>query len=158
MFPNDVSVGEIVANALQQAGIDVQINKVEGGAYWETLRQDQANLKWDIALFGFNPSNASGLYHLNSLFKSNADDAIKPDVWNVGRYRDTDVDGLLKQANETADRAGQDKLLAQAQEIIWKDAPWIWLQINENITATRKTVKDVEVWPIVFTNLRRATV
>ena len=157
LFPNDVSVGEIVANALQQVGVDAQINKVEGGAYWETLRQDQANLKWDIAMFGFNPSNASGLYHLNSLFKSNADDAGKPDVWNVGRYRNADVDTLLKRADETADRAQQDSLLGQAQEIIWKDAPYIWLQINENITATRKTVKDVEVWPIVFTNMRFAT-
>jgi ABC-type transport system substrate-binding protein len=156
LFPNDVSVGEVVANALQQAGVDVQINKVEGGAYWETLRQDQANLKWDIAMFGFNPSNASGLYHLNSLFKSNADDAAKPDVWNVGRYRNADVDALLKQANETADLEQQNALLGQAQEIIWKEAPYIWLQVNENITATRKTVKDVEVWPIVFTNMRRA--
>ena len=32
----------------------------------------------------------------------------------------------------------------------------ISLQINENITATRKTVHGVEVWPIVFTNMRRA--
>ncbi len=108
LFPYDVSVGEIVANALQQVGVDAQINKVEGGAYWETLRQDQANLKWDIAMFGFNPSNASGLYHLNSLFKSNADDAGKPDVWNVGRYRNADVDTLLKRADETADRAQQE--------------------------------------------------
>jgi len=156
LFPNDVSVGEIVANALQQAGLDIQINKIEGAAYWETLRQDQANLKWDIAMFGFNPSNASGLYHLNSLFKSNADDAGKPDVWNVGRYRNAEVDALLTKANETAARAQQDALLGQAQDIIWKDAPYIWLQINENISAVRETVKDVEVWPIVFTNMRRA--
>ena len=157
LFPNDVAVGEIIANALQQVGVDAQINKVEGGAYWDTLRQEQANLKWDIAMFGFNPSNASGLYHLNSLFKSNANDAGKPDVWNVGRYRNEQVDALLVKANETADRKAQDALLAQAQDLIWKDAPYIWLQINENISATRKTVKGVEVWPIVFTNMRRAT-
>jgi ABC-type transport system substrate-binding protein len=156
LFPNDVAVGEIVANALSQVGVDAQINKVEGGAYWDTLRQDAANLKWDLAMFGFNPSNASGLYHLNSLFKSNADDAAKPDVWNVGRYRNPEVDALLAKANTLADRTQQDAALAQAQALIWQDAPYIWLQINENITATRKTVTGVEVWPIVFTNLRRA--
>jgi ABC-type transport system substrate-binding protein len=157
VFPNDVAVAEIVANGLQQIGIEVQINKVEGGAYWETLRQERDGLKWDIAMFGFNPSNASGLYHLMSLFKSNVNDADRPDVWNVGRYRNPDVDELLTKANETADRSRQDELLAKAQDIIWKDAPYIWLQINDNITAVRKTVKDVEVWPIAFTNMRRAS-
>jgi len=158
LFPNDVAVGEIVANALGQAGVTAQINKVEGGAYWDTLRQDAANLKWDIAIFGFNPSNASGLYHLNSLFRSNADDAAKPDVWNVGRYRNPHVDALLDKANTAPNRAQQDVALAEAQGIVWQDAPYIWLQINETITAVRKSVTGVEVWPIVFTNTRRATV
>ena len=131
---------------------------MEGGAYWDTLRQDAANLKWDIAIFGFNPSNASGLYHLNSLFRSNADDAAKPDVWNVGRYRNPHVDALLDKANTAPNRAQQDVALAEAQGIVWQDAPYIWLQINETITAVRKSVTGVEVWPIVFTNTRRATV
>ena len=156
LFPNDVAVGEVVANALQQAGVEVSINKVESGAYWDTLRQEAANLKWDIAMFGFNPSNASGLYHLNSLFRSNKNDAGKPDVWNIGRYSNAQVDKLLEQADAAADLAKQNALLAQVQEIVWKDNPYIWLQINENISAVRKPVKGVEVWPIVFTNLRHA--
>ena len=52
-----------------------------------------------MAYFGFNPSNAAGLYHMESLFKSNRDDAARPDVWNVGRYRNDKVDAALKEAN-----------------------------------------------------------
>ncbi|MFI5012428.1 MAG: ABC transporter substrate-binding protein [Hyphomicrobiales bacterium] len=157
LFPNDVSVSEIVANSLKQVGADVAITKIEGGAYWDALRQDRANLKWDLAMFGFNPSNASGLYHLASLFKSNADDAARPDVWNIGRYRNPKVDALLVQADRTGDKAQQDALLAQVQEMVWTDNPYIWLQVNENISAARKSVKGVEVWPIVFTSLRHAS-
>ena len=157
LFPNDVAVSEIVANALKQVGIEVAITKIEGGAYWDALRQDRANLKWDLAMFGFNPSNASGLYHLASLFKANADDAARPDVWNIGRYRNPKVDALIAQADRTGDKAQQDALLAQAQEIIWNDNPYVWLQVNENISAARKTIKGIEVWPIVFTSLRQAT-
>ena len=87
LFPADVSVGEVVANALTQVGVKVEITKIEAGSYWDAMRQDRANIKWDIGMFGFNPSNASGLYHLASLFKSNADDAARPDVWNMARYR-----------------------------------------------------------------------
>ncbi|WP_210485750.1 ABC transporter substrate-binding protein [Microvirga antarctica] len=158
LFPGDVSVAEIVANALQQVGIKVEITKIEGASYWDAVRQDQANVQWDLAMFGFNPSNASGLYHLASLFKSNANDAGKPDVWNMARYRNADVDALLKEADSTPDAAKQNAALAKAQELIWKDNPYIWLQINENVSAIRKGTTGVEVWPIVFTIVRRAKV
>jgi len=145
-----------VAASLKQVGVDTVITKIERGAYWDHIRQDKANLKWDLAMFGFNPSNASGLYHLESLFKSNKDDNAKPDVWNAGRYRSEKVDALLAQANSDPDAAKQAEFLAQAQKVIWDDAPYLWLQINENVTAVRKGVAGVEVWPIVFTCLRRA--
>jgi ABC-type transport system substrate-binding protein len=157
LFPGDVSVAEIVANALKQVGVEAAITKIERGAYWDSLRQDRANVKWDIAMFGFNPSNASGLYHLASLFKSNTDDAGRPDVWNIGRYRNSDVDRLLDQADKTADAKAQADALGRAQELIWADTPYIWLQINENVSAARKSVGGLEVWPIVFTNIRHAT-
>lgn len=156
LFPSDVSVGEVVANALTQVGVKVAITKIEAGSYWDAMRQDRANIKWDIAMFGFNPANASGLYHLASLFKSNKDDAARPDVWNMGRYRNPEVDRLLDAAGSESDRKQAAEDLAKAQTLIWNDAPYIWLQINENVSALRKPVNGVEVWPILFTNVRHA--
>lgn len=156
LFPGDVAVAEIVAASLKQVGVDVQINKIEKGAYWDHLRQDKANLGFDLAMFGFNPSNASGTYHLASLFKSNADDNAKPDVWNMGRYRNAEVDELLKTADSAPAEADRLAALGKAQELIWADAPYLWLQINENVSAVRKSVSGVTVMPIVFTNLRSA--
>ena len=158
LFPGDVSVAEIVAAALTQVGVLVEITKVEGASYWDELRQAPADLKWDIAMFGFNPSNASGLYHLSSLFRSNPDKDGKPAAWNVGRYSNEAVDALLKEADSTADAAKQAAALAKVQAIVWNDNPYIWLQINEAISAAAAKVTGVEVWPIVFTVVRRAGV
>jgi ABC-type transport system substrate-binding protein len=156
LFPGDVSVGEVVANALTQVGVKVEITKIEAGSYWDAMRQDRANIKWDIGMFGFNPANASGLYHLASLFKSNADDAARPDVWNMARYHNPEVDRLLAAAGTQADRKQAAADLANAQALIWNDAPYIWLQVNENVSAVRRQVAGVEVWPILFTNVRHA--
>lgn len=156
LFPGDVAVTEIAARAWQQIGIDVTINKIDRSAYWDTLRQERANLRFDLAMFGFNPSNASGLYHLESLFKSNANDDARLDVWNIGRYRNPRVDELLRTANTTPEAARQTELLGEAQRIIWEDAPYVWLQVNENATALKRGVTGVELWPIVFTNVRKA--
>ncbi|MBX9450450.1 MAG: hypothetical protein KL801_01010 [Mesorhizobium sp.] len=158
LFPGDVAVAEIVAASLKQVGIDAQITKIEKGGYWDHLRQDKANLAWDLAMFGFNPSNASGTYHLASLFKSNADGEAKPDVWNIGRYSNPQVDELLATADTAPDEAARLAALGTAQQLIWDDAPYLWLQINENVSAVRKSVSGVTVMPIVFTNLRKAAI
>ena len=158
LFPGDVSIIEICQRAFAQIGIDATITKVESGAYYGELRKERAALNFDLAMFGFNPSNASGLYHLESLYKSNASDTGALDVWNIGRYRNPKVDDLLRQAHATVDLPAQNALLGQVQDIVWSDAPYVWLHVNENVTAVRKGVKGVEVWPIVFTIPRRASV
>ena len=61
LFPGDIAVSEIVAASLKQVGVDVTIQKIERGAYFDTLRQDRSKATWDMAYFGFNPSNADGL-------------------------------------------------------------------------------------------------
>ena len=158
LFPGDLNIAEICARSFQQVGIDVTINKIERGSYWDEIRKDRAALTFDVAMFGFNPSNASGLYHLESLFKANVDDAGRPTVWNFGRYRNPKVDQLLAQANVTSDPAKQAAIMAEVQKIVWDDAPYVWLHVNENATAVRKGIKGVELWPIVFTIPRRATI
>jgi ABC-type transport system substrate-binding protein len=158
LFPSDLAVTEIVANSLKQIGIDARIAKIEKGAYYDLVRQDRDHMAWDLAMFGFNPSNASGLYHLQSLFKSNADDSKRPDVWNIGRYRNPAVDAALEKANADPSASARDAAMAEAQKLIWQDTPYLWLQVNETVSAARKPVAGVEVWPIVFTVLRRATV
>ena len=156
LFPGDIAVSEIVVASLKQVGVDVSIQKIERGAYFDVLRQDRSKATWDMAYFGFNPSNAAGLYHMESLFKSNRDDAARPDVWNMGRYRNEKVDAALREANTNPDESKRLEALGEAQRLVWEDAPYLWLQVNENVSAIRKGVGGVELWPIVFTSLRKA--
>lgn len=158
LFPGDVSIAEICARSFQQVGIDVTISKIERGSYWDALRAERAQLNFDLAVFGFNPSNASGLYHLESLFKSNPDDAARVHVWNIGRYRNPKVDELLARANTEPTLDKQNAAMAEVQKIVWDEAPYVWLHVNENATAFRKGLKGIELWPIVFTIPRRASV
>ena len=106
-------------------------------------------------MFGFNPSNASGLYHLESLFKSNKDDNAQARRLEC-RTLSQREGGRAARAGELRARCRQASRTssAQAQKLIWDDAPYLWLQINENVSAVRKGVTGVEVWPIVFTCLR----
>jgi ABC-type transport system substrate-binding protein len=120
------------------------------------LRAPLADLAWDVAVFGFNPSNGAGSYHLEALYKSNADDAKRPSSWNIVRYKNPDVDRLIAEAKVAVDPAKHTELLGKAQELVWNDAPYVFLQVNNIVSAKRKEVKGVEVWPIIFTITRNA--
>ena len=74
----------------------------------------------------------------------------------MGRYRNEKVDAALREANTNPDEAKRFEALGEAQRLVWEDAPYLWLQVNENVSATRKGVTGVELWPIVFTSLRKA--
>ena len=99
LFPSDVSVGEVVANALtagrREGGDHQDRGRIVLGCDAAGSREHQVGHR---ACSASIPANASGLYHLASLFKSNKDDAARPDVWNMGRYRNPEVDRLLDAA------------------------------------------------------------
>ena len=153
-FAFDVLIAETTAAALQEVGIGVEIRKIEKSSYWDTLRLPVADAGWQIAMFGFNPSNASGLYHLDSMYTSNPDNADRPRVWNIARYSNAEVDGLLAEAKVTVDGIARTSILGDAQEIIWDEAPYIWMQVNNIISASRADLDGVEVWPVIFTIIR----
>jgi len=156
LFPGDLQTAEIAARSFEALGIKVTLNKIEAAAYWDYLRVPEANVAWDLAIFGFNPSNGAGSYHLDALFHSNPPGSDKPAAWNIVRYSNSEVDRLIDEAKTTVDPAKYDELLGKAQEIIWNDAPYVCLQVNDIISGARKEVRDLRVWPIVFTIVRDA--
>jgi ABC-type transport system substrate-binding protein len=112
--------------------------------------------KVGVVLFGFNPSNGDGGYHLSSLFASNPSRTERPKVWNFTWYTNPRVDSLLAEADQTVDAAKRKTMLVEAAKLAWTEAPYLWLYAENVIVAKRKDLKGVEVQPVIFTILRNA--
>lgn len=156
LLPKDVEVTQAFQEYLRAIGVRVSINRVEPAAFWDYLLVPPDRLRWDMVLFGFNPSNGDGAYHLESLFLSNPSRQERPKVWNFGWYSNPKVDALLNEAEATVDQRTRNGLLARAQRIAWTDAPYVWLYAENVIVASRRSVRNVEVLPVGFTILRGA--
>ncbi len=156
MLPKDIEVTQAFQNFLRVIGVRATINRVEPAAFFDMVRVPPDRIQWDMVLFGFNPSNGDGAYHLTSLFESNPNRTGPPKVWNFTWYVNPKVDELLNQADVTVDQVKRNELLAQAARIIWNDAPYVWLYAENVIVAKRKEIKNVEVLPVIFTILRNA--
>lgn len=156
-YPKDIQVVEAVQADLKAVGADVEIWKVEAASRWDYLKLPKDQAEYDTLIFGFNPSNGDLGYHLNAVFKSNTDPAAAPAVWNVMWYSNPDVDALLAQAQSTVATDARLELLGQAQQLIWDDAPMIWLYVPDLLVGARSNVEGVYSWPTVFTVVRDAS-
>ncbi len=66
---------------------------------------------------------------------------------SAGGYSNPAVDKLLDEARGIFDQGRRDALYAQAQRLIWDDAPFLWLHNESNIFAYRKDLDGVVVRP-----------
>lgn len=154
-FPHDVEVIETLADYLRNVGFEPHFLYVEPAAFWDQLLIPPDQYKWDLVLFGFNPSNGDGGYHLDSLYRSNPDRQHRPRVWNFTWYSNPQVDAWLSQADRAIDAKVRAAAYAKVERQVWNDAPYLWLYAENAIVATRG-VSGVEVLPIVLTILRSA--
>lgn len=156
-YPNDLQVAQVVANQLRAVGADVQIRPVDRASYWDYLKAPPSEVEFDLFIWAFNPSNGDGAYALSSLFKSNPNPNDVPLVWNIGWYSNTRVDELLAMADQTVDPVLRDEMLAEVQEILAAENPYIWLYVEHRINAARADVRGVKLLPVVFIDLSEAT-
>lgn len=155
MYLKDVILCETLQNQLKNIGVKININKIEKATYWDQLKVPSANTKYDMALWGYNPSHGNGQIHLESLFTSNADAAEKPGLWNFIWYKNDQVDKLLKEAKAAVNADKFAATMKEAQEIIWEESPYIWLYSNNIISAKKADIPGVTVLPVVFTLVHR---
>jgi ABC-type transport system substrate-binding protein len=154
-FPHDVEVIETLADYLRNVGFEAHFLYVEPAVFWDHLLIPPDQYKWDLVLFGFNPSNGDGGYHLDSLYRSNTDRQRRPRVWNVTWYSNPRVDAWLSEGDRAVDPKVRGAAFAKVERQVWGDVPYLWLYAENVIVATRD-VSGVEVLPIVFTILRSA--
>lgn len=150
LYPNDLLVAAAIQDQLKKVGIDVTIKKIDRAAFWDSIRVAKADVDFDLALFGFNPSHGSGALQLDIMYRSNATNG-RVTGWNFNWYNNPKVDSLLTRALEAVTPATQKQILADAGRQIWRDAPYIWLYVRNNLAAYDDKAATPLVLPVVFT-------
>jgi ABC-type transport system substrate-binding protein len=150
LYPNDLLVAAAIQDQLKKVGIDVTIKKIDKAAYWDSIRVARADVDFDLALFGFNPSHGSGALQLDIMYRSNATNG-KVTGWNFSWYNNPKVDAMLTRSLEAVSPAAKKQVLADVGRQIWRDAPYIWLYVRNNLSAYDDKAATPLVLPVVFT-------
>ncbi|MCL4425518.1 MAG: ABC transporter substrate-binding protein [Firmicutes bacterium] len=142
--------GDRLAQAIQadlaKVGIEV---KIVSQAWKEHLKSVDEG-KGDAFLLGWIGDNGDPDNFLYMLLHSSQIET----TMNAAHYKNPDVDRLLSDAQKIADPAKRYDLYKKAQEVIVKDAPWVFFNHGVDMVAMRKNITGYQLHPTGWVNLQ----
>lgn len=127
------AVAAIVQANLAEVGIEVEIEALDGGAYW-ALGENDASKKLELSLINyrgkFDPS-----------FQTQWFTSDQVGTWNWQRWRSKEFDALHAEGAKTVDPAAREKIYVKAQQLQDESAAFIWLTHNLYTFASKDWLK-----------------
>jgi glutathione transport system substrate-binding protein len=126
---------QFVQQQLAQVGVKLQVLALEAGQRVERVEsaQDPATAPVRMYYVGWSSSTGEADWALRPLLAS---EAMPPKLLNTAYYQNPAVDADLAKALTTTSAAEKTRLYTDAQQRIWKDAPWAFL-VTEQLVSVR---------------------
>ena len=141
-YPQDIQVAQAIQGQLAEVGVNAEITSIDWAAYLVATAQPAESTYVPQALLGWGTVTGDADYGLYALFHSSQ--APNP---NRAWYSNSIVDALLDEARTNTDRSLREQLYADAIELIWNDAPWLFLYSESQVVAMRDNVRGFVIHP-----------
>jgi len=150
-YPMDATVAETVQGMLAEVGIQANLSTFDWGTFLEVINQENPDdAEHDAYMLGWGTVTWDADYGLYPLFHSDE----WPPASNRAYYANEEVDALLEQARREMDPGVREQLYAEAIQLIWDDAPWLFLynqvQVNAELDRVEGLIhhplENISVW------------
>ena len=144
-YYQDREAGEALAGMLDEIGVQVDIQVLEWGAFvdkvWFTPHDDPDAQARDFMQTTWGSDNVA--WTLQAVLHS---DAWPPNVYNEAFFADDRVDELIDAIEREMDEEKRHEYLADVQERIMEQAPWIPVYAETQVYAMTDKLEDVRIW------------
>ena len=139
-------VTQVLQQQLQQIGIRTKITLLEAGQRVERVEswQDPATAPVRLYYIGWSSSTGEADWALRPLLAS---ESWPPKLSNNAYYKNDRVDANIRNALLTTDKAEKARLYKDAQETIYRDAPWAPLVTDKLLSANNRKLSGVYTMP-----------
>ncbi|GAC1481196.1 MAG: glutathione ABC transporter substrate-binding protein GsiB [Acetobacteraceae bacterium] len=126
---------QFLQQQLAVVGVKVNVQPLEAGVLTQRIYSVQKPEDAEVAMYAgaWSSSTGDADWGMRPLFSRMG---FPPTLYNTAYYASPEVDKDIAEALATADAAKRGVAYAAAQAQIWKDAPWIFLCV-ENILAAQ---------------------
>jgi len=143
-YLQDIQVSEAIQSQLAEVGIDAQIETLEWAAYLAKTNEPADVNEVPFGMLGWGTVTGDADYGLYALFHTSQH---VPAGSNRSFYSNGVVDALLDEARSNPDAALRQQLYADAMQIIWDEAAWLFLYSETQLVAVRDDVEGLIIHP-----------
>jgi glutathione transport system substrate-binding protein len=137
---------QFMQQQLAQVGVKVKVTPLESGTLtqriWSVSKPEDATVQ--LYYGGWSASTGDPDWQLRPLLFG---ESFPPKLFNVAYYANPEVDAAIRASIATADAEKRADAYKKAQELVWKDAPWIYLGVERLLAAKVKTLSGVHYLP-----------
>ncbi len=144
-YPQDSTVAEVVQDQLADVGVNLTLETMEWSSYLDFLYLPEDESDYRMYLLGWGTVTLDADYGLFALFHG---DQGAPAGNNISYYRNSEVDDLLERARVNTNPDERESLYADAIELIWDDASWLFLYNEGQVNASRTHVEGLIHHPL----------
>ena len=137
---------QFVQQQLAQVGIKVQVRALEAGQRVELVESapDAATAPVRMYYVGWSSSTGEADWAMRPLLAS---ESLPPKMFNTAYYKNPEVDADIAKALVTTSSAEKARLYGDAQQRIWKDAPWAFLVTEQLLSVRARNLTGFHVIP-----------
>jgi len=139
--PDPEQVARVVQRNLADVGIQTDLKIQDFGPHQAAVHAGAH----DLALHGWISDNGDPDNILHVLL--DREDVPEGPEHNIAFYRNPEVHGLLRYAEETLDQEERKGFYFRVQDIVARDAPWVPLAHSQIAVVARRDVEDLIVTP-----------
>jgi ABC-type transport system substrate-binding protein len=147
-------VSEAITEMLRKVGINAKLEIMES-TQWLTLLRSKgpADSTMEMTYYGWGTHTADADYALRLVFHS---ENFAPACCNRNFYKNAEVDRLLDLGLNAVNPTQRRQAYERAQEIIWRDQPWIYIfTVNHSAVGVRR-LSGVQLLPTEWIHFREA--
>jgi peptide/nickel transport system substrate-binding protein len=125
-YVQDFSAAQAIANFLREVGVDTEVRTMDWPSYVGTITLPPEDQEVEMHLLGWAPSFMDASQQMQQFLSSQH----PPNGLATSFYENPDVDRLVAEANQETAEERRAELYAEASQLIWEDAPWIFLWVQ----------------------------
>jgi ABC-type transport system substrate-binding protein len=142
-YVQDAEVAQAVSGFLEEVGISVNFETMDWPTYVGRITAEADDQEQDVHLLGWAPSYLDSFQHM-VIFQSNQ---APPNGLGTAFYDNSEVDDILASAAVEVDEDARQQLYCDASEIIFDEAPHIFMYSQRFPIAYSADVTDVSFRP-----------
>lgn len=147
-FDGEEPMAEAVQSYLGQVGVKTRVVKLDYATFNRTITKSQSDSEPGLHIQNWGGADPE----ITTRFTLHS--ARFPPGGNRAFFKNPKVDELLEKGTAETNFERRKAHYAEAQKLIWHDAPWIFVAEATLVASWNKSLKGVEVLPISAMNLR----